>query len=63
MIKTPRLLLRTWDDRHREAFASMHGDPDVMADLGEPIDPSESYLKFERYCTAQREHGVSRWAV
>jgi len=24
MIKTPRLLLRTWDDRHREAFASMH---------------------------------------
>ena len=41
----------------------MHADPDVMADLGGPIDQSESYLKFERYCAAQREHSVSRWAV
>ena len=63
MIKTPRLLLSRWDDRHRQAFASMHANADVMADLGGPIDQSESYLKFERYCAAQREHGVSRWAV
>jgi RimJ/RimL family protein N-acetyltransferase len=41
----------------------MHADPEVMADLGGPIDQSESYLKFERYCAAQRERGVSRWAV
>ena len=31
--------------------------------IGRPIDQPESYLKFERYCAAQREHGVSRWAV
>src|SRR5262245_7292577 len=63
MIKTPHLLLNRWDDRHREAFAAMHADPDVMADLGGPIDQSESYRKFERYRAAQREHGVSRWAI
>jgi RimJ/RimL family protein N-acetyltransferase len=63
MIKTPRLLLSTWDERHREAFADMHADPAVMADLGGPIDAAESGRKFERYRAAQRERGVSRWAV
>jgi hypothetical protein len=32
MIDTPRLRLHNWDDRHREAFATMHADPEVMAD-------------------------------
>jgi RimJ/RimL family protein N-acetyltransferase len=63
MIKTPRLLLCRWDDRHREAFAAMHADPDVMADFGTAIDQSESYRKFERYRAAQCEHGVFRWAI
>src|SRR5262245_24098246 len=63
VIKTQRLLLRRWDDRHLEAFAAMHADPDVMADLGGPIDRSESYCKLERYRAAQREHGISRWAI
>jgi len=63
MIKTPRLLLSKWDDRHREAFAAMHADPDVMVDLGGPIDQSKSDQKFERYRAAQREHGISRWAI
>src|SRR5262245_21384809 len=63
MLKTPHLLLSRWDDRHRAAFAAMHADTDVMADLGGPIDQSESYAKFERYRAALREHGVSRWAI
>jgi len=63
MIKTPRLRLRRWDDRHRQAFAVMHADPEVMADLGGPIDRSESDRKFDLYCAAEREHGISRWAV
>jgi hypothetical protein len=40
----------------------MDADPDVMVDLGGPIK-SESYRKLERYRAAQREHGVSRWAI
>jgi RimJ/RimL family protein N-acetyltransferase len=63
MIKTSRLVLSEWDDDHREAFAAMHADPEVMADLGGPIDQSESYQKLERYRAAQRKHGVSRWAI
>jgi RimJ/RimL family protein N-acetyltransferase len=63
MIKTPRLRLHLWDDRHREAFALMHADPEVMADIGGSIDRSESNQKLNRYCAAQREYGISRWAV
>jgi RimJ/RimL family protein N-acetyltransferase len=63
MIETSRLRLHRWDDRHREAFAMMLANPEVMADLGGPINRSESSEKFERYVSAQRDHLVSRWAV
>jgi RimJ/RimL family protein N-acetyltransferase len=41
----------------------MHADPEVMADLGGPINFAESKAKFERYREALRQHGTSRWAV
>jgi RimJ/RimL family protein N-acetyltransferase len=41
----------------------MHADPEVMLDLGGPFEEAESAAKFDRYCSAYREHGVSRWAV
>ncbi|HLZ02792.1 MAG TPA: GNAT family N-acetyltransferase [Bradyrhizobium sp.] len=63
MIETPRLRLHRWDDRHREAFAAMHADPKVMADYGGALTLSECNEKFERYVAAERDHGVSRWAV
>jgi RimJ/RimL family protein N-acetyltransferase len=63
MIQTSRLRLHHWDDRHRDAFAAMHADPEVMADYGGPVSRAESDRKFDRYVAAQREHGVSRWAV
>ncbi len=63
MIETQRLALQKWVDGHRAAFGTMHADPQVMADLGGPIDRAASDLKFERYRTAQREYGISRWAV
>src|SRR5262249_18366661 len=63
VIATPRLRLHGWDDRHREAFALMHADPEVMDDLGGPVDWSKSNEKFARYRAAQREHGIARWAV
>jgi hypothetical protein len=55
VIETPRLRLHRWDDRHREAFATMHADPEVMADYGGPINRSKSSEKFERYVAAQRD--------
>ena len=63
MIETPRLRLHRWHDRHRDAFAAMHADPEAMVDYGGPLDGAESREKFERYVAAQRDHGISRWAV
>jgi RimJ/RimL family protein N-acetyltransferase len=63
MIQTQRLRLRPWHDEHRAAFAQMHADPEVMADLGGPIDQTKSDEKFDRYRAAYDQHGVSRWAV
>jgi hypothetical protein len=37
MIETPRRGLHRWDDRHREAFATMDANPEVIADYGRPI--------------------------
>ncbi|WP_193183992.1 GNAT family N-acetyltransferase [Nisaea sediminum] len=63
MIETERLKLVAWQDRHLDAFAEMHADAQVMADLGGPIDMCESRRKLDRYREAFREYGVARWAV
>ncbi len=63
MIETERLTLHPWAERHLDAFAALHADPDVMADLGGPIGREDSDGKFDRYRLALIEHGVSRWAV
>ena len=63
MIATKRLRLHSLVDRHREPFAKMHAEPDVMADLGGPIGRLEAEAKFDRYLAALSAHGVARWAV
>lgn len=62
-IETEHVRLVEWDDRHLEAFVNLHADPEVMADLGGPVDREASRLKFDRYRAALSEYGVSRWAV
>jgi RimJ/RimL family protein N-acetyltransferase len=63
MIQTNRLLLRAWHVDDHPAFARMHCDSEVMADLGGPIDRIASDRKLDRYRAAYLEHGISRWAV
>jgi hypothetical protein len=63
MIRTRRLKLQPWHDAHRSAFAEMHADPEVMADLGGPIDRAKSDAKADHYISACVENGISRWAV
>lgn len=63
MIKTSRLILETWGEHHKDAFAKMNADPEVMHDLGGPISRQQSDAKFERYCRALKLHGTSRWVV
>jgi RimJ/RimL family protein N-acetyltransferase len=63
IIRTPRTQLRCWEEADRDAFASMHADPEVMQDYGGPISRSESDTKFDRYLAAYRQHGFCRWAI
>lgn len=63
MIETKRLNLNKWRQDHFLSFAKMHADPEVMADLAGVIDRDESFKKFNRYCQAEKEHNISRWAV
>jgi RimJ/RimL family protein N-acetyltransferase len=63
VIGTPRLRLRCWTKSHRDAFAAMHADPEVMLDYGGPISRSESDAKLDRYMASYWEHGFARWAI
>ncbi len=63
VIETPRLRLRRWTDADQDAFAALHADPEVMRDLGGPIDRVASIAKFDRYRAAYRRFGFCRWAV
>jgi RimJ/RimL family protein N-acetyltransferase len=63
VLQTARLLLQPWGDQHRQGFAALNADPEVMADLGGPLDRLGSDAKFERYRAAFARDGLSRWAV
>src|SRR6185312_4006403 len=62
LIKKP-FELRLWVEEYRDAFAQMHADPIVMADLGGPFDRAASDAKFDRYRDAWAADGISRWAI
>jgi RimJ/RimL family protein N-acetyltransferase len=63
MLTGTSLQLRHWSERHRGPFAAMHADPEVMLDLGGPIDRAASDAKFDRYREAWSKASISRWAV
>ena len=63
VIETPRLRLRPWTEADRDAFAALNADPEVMHDLGGPIDRATSDVKLDRYRAAYRRLGFCRWAV
>jgi len=63
MIRTARLHLRLWSQAHRDAFAGMNADPEVMADFGRTLSRAESDAKLDRYAAAYRDHDLARWAV
>jgi RimJ/RimL family protein N-acetyltransferase len=63
VLPTRRLRLRTWEGRHREIFAALNADAEVMADLGGPLDRIQSDAKFDRYRGAFERDGISRWAL
>lgn len=63
ILKTARLVLRSWRDADRTAFAALNADPEVAADLGGPLDRRQSDAKLDRYRAAFLQHGISRWVI
>jgi RimJ/RimL family protein N-acetyltransferase len=63
LLTTPRLRLRPWREDDRDAFAALNADPEVMRDLGGPLDRARSDAKLDRYRAAFDRHGFCRWAV
>ncbi|MAB13524.1 GNAT family N-acetyltransferase [Parvibaculum sp.] len=62
-IETARTRLRQWREPDRDAFAALNAHPEVMHDLGGPIDRRSSDEKFDRYVMAYETHGFTRWAI
>ncbi|HEX2593659.1 MAG TPA: GNAT family N-acetyltransferase [Rhizomicrobium sp.] len=63
MIETPRLLLRSWQPGDGDAFAAMNAHPEVMADLGGPLDRATSDAKLARFTKSFADRGLTRWLI
>ncbi|KGM34296.1 GNAT family N-acetyltransferase [Inquilinus limosus] len=63
ILATPRLRLRPWRKQDRDAFAALTADPEVMRDLGGPLDRAGSDAKLDRYIVCYHRRGFCRWAV
>jgi RimJ/RimL family protein N-acetyltransferase len=63
VLKTDRLLLRTWREEDRAPFARMNADPEVMAFFVSPLTRDDSDAFVDRIEAGFAEHGFGLWAV
>ena len=62
-LKTDRLILRPFGKEDRETFAALNADPEVMRDLGGPMNRRASDAKLDRYRASFEQHGFSRLVI
>ena len=62
-LRTARLLLRPWRDDDLAAFATLSGDPEVMAFLPPLSEPGACEAWAARLLAHWRLHGFGRWVV
>jgi RimJ/RimL family protein N-acetyltransferase len=62
-LSTPRLRMRAFADRDREAFAQMHQDPQVMEHLPDVLSRDESDALMQRIQEAATLQGFGLWAL
>jgi len=62
-ITTPRLVLRPFDDRDFDAFASLNADPRVREFFPSVLDRAESDVSAGRYVNHWARHGFGRWTI
>jgi len=63
MIRTPRLILRTWQPEDLLPFAEQNADPVVMRCLGGVLTREESDAYADRTIRHFADHGFCKWAV
>ncbi len=63
MLRTDRLLLRSWRHSDRQPFAWLNADPQVMEFFPAPLTRGESDAFVDRIETGFAEHGFGVWAV
>jgi ribosomal-protein-alanine N-acetyltransferase len=63
VLKTDRLLLRTWRGEDRGPFARMNADPEVMEFFVSPMTREDSDAFVDRIEAGFAECGFGLWAV
>jgi RimJ/RimL family protein N-acetyltransferase len=63
VLKTDRLLLRTWREEDRAPFARMNAEPEVMEFFVSTMVPQESDAYVDRVEAHFAQRGFGLWAV
>lgn len=63
VIRTERLLLKTWRDDDGDALPRLVANPQVMADVGRPVNREVSDQRLAAFPPTYRERGFSKWGV
>lgn len=62
-LRTPRLLLRRWQEADREPFAALNADPRVMEHFVAPLTRTASDAAIDRIEQGFEREGYGLWAV
>jgi RimJ/RimL family protein N-acetyltransferase len=62
-LRTPRVLLRQWQDRDREPFAALNADLEVMEHFPGILSRAESDALADRIMSGIEERGWGPWAA
>lgn len=60
---TERLAFRVWEERHREPFAAMNADAEVMRHFPAPLTAEQSNASVDHGLEEFASRGWSNWAV
>ena len=65
ILKTPRLVLTTWDSSDVDSLLEVHSDPEAMRHVrfGRPETRSEVEELIEAYLSAQKARGWTKWRL
>jgi ribosomal-protein-alanine N-acetyltransferase len=62
-LRTPRLVLRRWQDSDKPPFAALNADPAVMEFIGAPLSADTSDAWVDRINATFESAGFGLWAV